>query len=139
MRLLRWLGLLALRAFLLAAALSGPVREGQQRGQADGLAGCSREQGWPPRGACRFGKHVLRPPGLLGPRLGEPPPQLSTSTPGPRAPIKDSWRSVWEETVGICPYHWGLSLGHPSLGRTRLDHTGDIAQCQWETVPVGPW
>ena len=68
-------------------------------------------------------------PGLLCPRLGEQPPDLNTPW-GPRTPKKESWVSGWEKRVSICPYQRWLSLGHPSLGGSRLDHTGDIAGYQ---------
>ena len=77
-------------------------------------------------------------PGLLCPRLGEQPPKLNTPW-GPRTPKTESWVSGWEKRVSVCPYQRWLSLGHPSLGASRLDHTGDIAGYQWEPVPVGPW
>ena len=58
---------------------------------------------------------------------------------GPPTPVKESWGSVWEKGVSVCPYLRGLSLGHPSLGAARHDHTGGIAEDQPGTVPEGPW
>lgn len=50
-----------------------------------------------------------------------------------------SLHSECRDRVSVCPYLRRLSLGHPSLGAARLDHTGGTAGDQWRTVLVGPW
>lgn len=54
--------------------------------------------------------------------------------------------AAWGWRLGVCFSCWlpclalrRLSLGHPSLGAARLDHTGGTAGDQWRTVLVGPW
>lgn len=135
--------------FLLAAAFSGPGREGHKRGQSDHLddlaenrrspqpMSCdSRTVDWPRQECLALGNKFSAQftPSQTG-RVVTPVKQPLR----PQTPIKESWGSVWEKRVSVCPYPRWLSLGHPSLGGAQLDHTGGIAGDQCGKVPVGPW